>query len=186
MTAVVTWGAVAVPGSVPEIAPVSPEAGPAGTEVVVLGENFGPSIGSWLGTSSVSFSGKTGSPYCWSETQIRVPVRAEVESGLVVVTAGGSVSFGGHSISSFSSQGYSWSNTSISLLIPGSLGAGQVSVSVTTSGETRSNSYSCTVTGSPVSRGDCPEEDCPKKKEDEESEDSEEGESEEDSSDDGG
>ena len=97
----------------------------------------------------------------------------------------GSVSFGGHSISSFSSQGYSWSNTSISLLIPGSLGAGQVSVSVTTSGGTASNSYSYTVTGSPVSRGDCPEEDCPEEKE-EESEDSEEGESEEDSSDGGG
>ena len=75
----------------------------------------------------------------------------------------GSVSFGGDSISIFSGQGYSWSNTSISLLIPGSLYAGQVSVSVTTSGGSTSNSYSYTVTGGPVSRGNCEEEgeDCP-------------------------
>ena len=65
----------------------------------------------------------------------------------------GSVSFGGHSVSIFSGQGYSWSNTSISLLIPGSLHAGQVSVSVTTNGGSTSDSYSYTVTGSPVSRG---------------------------------
>ena len=94
----------------------------------------------------------------------------------------GSVSFGGHSISSFSGQGYSWSNTSISLLIPGSLGAGQVSVSVTTSGGSTSNSYSYTVTGSPVRRGACEEgdEDCPKRKEAEESGDSDDGETDED------
>ena len=75
----------------------------------------------------------------------------------------GSVSFGGHSISIFSGQGYSWSNTSISLLIPGSLYAGPVSVSVTTNGGSTSNSYSYTVTGGPVNRGDCEEEgeDCP-------------------------
>ena len=93
--AVVAWGAVAVPdnvpsaGSRPEIASVSPEAGPAGTEVVVRGENFGPSIGSWLGTSSVSFSGKTGSPSYWSETEIRVAVPSGATSGPVVVTVGG-------------------------------------------------------------------------------------------------
>ena len=94
----------------------------------------------------------------------------------------GSVSFGGHSISSFSGQGYSWSNTSISLLIPGSLGAGQVSVSVTTSGGSTSSSYSYTVTGSPVRRGACEEgdEDCPKRKEAEESGDSDDGETDED------
>ena len=99
----------------------------------------------------------------------------------------GSVSFGGHSISIFSGPGYSWSNTSISLLIPGSLHAGQVSVSVTTSGGT-SNSYSYTVTGGPVSRGDCEEgdEDCPEGKEDKESGDSDGGGTDEDSAEGGG
>ena len=69
----------------------------------------------------------------------------------------GSVSFGGHSVSIFSGPGYSWSNTSIGLLIPGSLSAGQVSVTVTTHGGSTSDSYSYTVTGGPVSRGDCEE-----------------------------
>ena len=100
----------------------------------------------------------------------------------------GSVSFGGHSVSIFSGQGYSWSNTSISLLIPGSLGAGQVSVSVTTNGGSTSNSYSYTVTGSPVSRGDCEEgdEDCPEGKQDKESGDSDEGGTDEDPAEGGG
>ena len=91
----------------------------------------------------------------------------------------GSVSFGGHSISIFSGPGYSWSNTSIGLLIPGSLNAGQVSVTVTTNGGSTSDPYAYTVTGGPVHRGDCGEEDedCPEEKEkrDEESGDSEEG-----------
>ena len=100
----------------------------------------------------------------------------------------GSVSFGGHSVSIFSGPGYSWSNTSISLLIPGSLGAGQVSVSVTTNGGSTSDSYSYTVTGSPVRRGDCEEEDedCEKEKEDEGSGESEEGETDEDPAEGGG
>ena len=100
----------------------------------------------------------------------------------------GSVSFGGHSVSIFSGPGYSWSNTSIGLLIPGSLHAGQVSVSVTTNGGSTSNSYSYTVTGSPVSRGDCEEgdEDCPGGKKDKESGDSDEGETDEDSAEGGG
>ncbi|MDE2964424.1 MAG: hypothetical protein OXU26_10955, partial [Acidobacteriota bacterium] len=92
----------------------------------------------------------------------------------------GSVSFGGHSISIFSGPGYSWSNTSIGLLIPGSLNAGQVSVTVTTNGGSTSDPYIYTVTGGPVHRGDCGEEDedCPEEKEkrDEESGDTEEGE----------
>ena len=60
----------------------------------------------------------------------------------------GSVSFGGHSISSFSGQGYHWSNTAIGLLIPGSLGAGQASVSLTTNGGSTCAPYSYTSTGS--------------------------------------
>ena len=95
-------------------------------------------------------------------------------------TTAESVSFGGYSVISFNS----WSNTSISLLIPGSLHAGQVTVTVTTHNGMTSNGYPYTVTGGPVQRGDCdPEEDdCPdeeKEKKEEESEDS--GEAEEDS-----
>ena len=97
---VLAWGAVAAPGSAPSagsgpgVASVSPEAGPAGTEVVVRGENFGPSIGAWLGTSGVSFSGVWGTPIYWSETEIRVPVPPGAPGGLVVVAAGGSASDG--------------------------------------------------------------------------------------------
>ncbi len=100
----------------------------------------------------------------------------------------GSVSFGGHSVSIFSGPGYSWSNTSIGLLIPGSLSAGQVSVTVTTHGGSTSDSYSYTVTGGPVSRGDCEEgdEDCPEGKEDKESGDSDEGGTDEDPAEGGG
>ena len=100
----------------------------------------------------------------------------------------GSVSFGGHSVSIFSGPGYSWSNTSIGLLIPGSLSAGQVSVTVTTHGGSTSDSYSYTVTGSPVSRGDCEEgdEDCPEGKQDKESGDSDEGGTDEDPAEGGG
>ena len=103
-------------------------------------------------------------------------------------TTAGSVSFGGHSVSIFSGPGYSWSNTSIGLLIPGSLSAGQVSVTVTTHGGSTSDSYSYTVTGSPVRRGDCEEEDedCEKEKEDEGSGESEEGETDEDPAEGGG
>ena len=93
----------------------------------------------------------------------------------------GSVSFGGYTVISFNS----WSNTSISLLIPGSLSAGQVSVTVTTHNGMTSNSYPYTVTGDPVQRDNCEEEDdCPdeeeKEKEEKDSEDT--GETEEDPS----
>ena len=101
-------------------------------------------------------------------------------------TTAGSVSFGGHSVSIFSGPGYSWSNTSISLLIPGSLHAGQESVTVTTNGGTTSNPYTYTVTGGPVNR-DCEEEDedCPEEEE-EESGDSDEGGTDEDPAEGGG
>ena len=92
-------------------------------------------------------------------------------------TTAGAVSFGGHTVISFNS----WSNTSIGLLIPGSLHAGQVYVTVTThEGQTSTPPYPYTVTGDPVQRDDCDpeEEDCPEEEEEEESEDT--GEAEED------
>ena len=108
--------------------------------------------------------------------------------GIHFGSTAGSVSFGGESVSIFSGPGYSWSNTSIGLLIPGSLYAEQVSVTVTTSGGSTSNSYSYTVTGGPVSRGDCEEgdEDCEEGKEDKESGDSDEGGTDEDPAEGGG
>ena len=80
----------------------------------------------------------------------------------------GSVSFGGHTVgnSNFtgSNSDYRWSNSSIRLLIPGSLHAGQVYVTVTTHEGRTSNRYPYTVTGGPVQRSqdECEsgEEDC--------------------------
>ena len=109
----------------------------------------------------------TAPPATPSISSIRPPLQRPDDPvtiyGIHFGSTAGSVSFGGDSISIFNGRGYSWSNTSISLLIPGSLYAGQVSVSVTTNGGSTSNSYSYTVTGGPVSRGDCEEEgeDCP-------------------------
>ena len=93
----------------------------------------------------------------------------------------GSVSFGGYAVGSHnftgSNSGYSWSNASISLLIPGSIYPGHVSVTVTTHNGMTSSPYFYTVTDNPVQRGECDdEEDCPEEKEKEDSEDSGEGE----------
>ena len=133
-------------------------------------------------TASVTVTVNPPAPSSPSITSISPPLQRPDDPvtiyGNHFGSTAGSVSFGGHSISIFSGQGYSWSNTSISLLIPGSLSAGQVSVTVTTHGGSTSDSYSYTVTGSPVSRGDCEEgdEDCPEGKQDKESGDSDEGE----------
>ncbi len=103
----------------------------------------------------------------------------------------GSVSFGGYTVGSQgqfqagSNSGYSWSNASISLLIPGSIYPGHVSVTVTTHNGMTSSPYFYTVTDNPVQRGECDdEEDCPEEKEKEESEGS--GETEEDQAEGGG
>ena len=143
-------------------------------------------------TASVTVTVNPPTPSTPSITSISPPLQRPDDPvtiyGNHFGSTAGSVSFGGHSVSIFSGQGYSWSNTSISLLIPGSLGAGQVSVSVTTNGGSTSNSYSYTVTGSPVSRGDCEEgdEDCPEGKQDKESGDSDEGGTDEDPAEGGG
>ena len=96
-------------------------------------------------------------------------------------TTAGSVSFSGHTVGNHnftgSNPGYSWSNTSIRLLIPGSIHSGPVTVTVTAHNGGTSEPYPYTVTGGPVQRGECDgEEDCPEEKEKEESEDSGEGE----------
>ena len=96
-------------------------------------------------------------------------------------TTAGSVSFSGHTVGNHnftgSNPGYIWSNTSIRLLIPGSIHSGPVTVTVTAHNGGTSEPYPYTVTGGPVQRGECDgEEDCPEEKEKEESEDSGEGE----------
>ena len=101
----------------------------------------------------------------------------------------GSVWIGGHTVGSHnftgSNSGYSWSNASISLLIPGSLYPGHVSVTVRTHNGMTSAPYFYTITDNPVQRGECDgEEDCPEEKEKEESEES--GETEEDPAEGGG
>ncbi len=80
-------------------------------------------------------------------------------SGSNFGTTADTVYFGGHTVISFSS----WSNSSISLLIPRSAQPGTVSVSVRANGQT-SNSVSYTITGQPLGlspeckdKKDCPE-----------------------------
>ena len=79
----------------------------------------------------------------------------------------GSVSFGGHNVGDYNFTGpdsdYSWSNTSISLLIPASAQPETVSVTVTTSAGQTSNSKSYTITGGPLPR---PEDECEGEEED--------------------
>ena len=112
-------------------------------------------------TASVTVTVNQPTPSTPSITSISPPLQRPDDPvtiyGNHFGSTAGSVSFGGHSVSIFSGPGYSWSNTSIGLLIPGSLSAGQVSVTVTTHGGSTSDSYSYTVTGGPVSRGDCEE-----------------------------
>ena len=78
----------------PAIDSLSVASGPEGTVVTIEGENFGPSIGAFEGTSGVSFNGVWGQPAYWSETQIQVPVPAGAPSGLVTVAVGGEGSNG--------------------------------------------------------------------------------------------
>ena len=89
------WGGLAAPGALaaggsgPAMTALEPDEGPVGTEVVIRGENFGPSIGSLQGTSGVSFGGVWASPSAWSEGEVRVEVPAGALSGPVVVTVSG-------------------------------------------------------------------------------------------------
>ena len=87
--AVAADGAPQAGGSGPAITALEPDEGPVGTEVVIRGENFGPSIGAVQGTSGVSFGGVWASPSSWSQAEIRVEVPAGALSGPVVVTVGG-------------------------------------------------------------------------------------------------
>ena len=74
----------------PEITSLSPDSGPVGTLVKVMGTGFGAA----QGNSTVSFDGVQGVPRYWSETDIRVPVPARAATGPVTVTVGGQQSNG--------------------------------------------------------------------------------------------
>ena len=67
----------------PNIASLSPIAGPATTPVTISGTNFGSTQG------SVTFNSTPASPTSWATGQIVVPVPNGATTGPVVVTAGG-------------------------------------------------------------------------------------------------
>lgn len=81
---------VPLPVPPPTITSVSPGAGPAGTNVVISGANFGATQGS----STVKFNGVTATPSNWSDTSISCAVPAGATTGPIVVTAGGNASNG--------------------------------------------------------------------------------------------
>ena len=93
------WGG-ATPGSLPSgrsepvIDAVTPDSAAEGTEVTLLGANFGPSVGALQGTSGVSFNGVWSTPRSWSDNSITVAVPPGAGTGEVVVTVSGRQSAG--------------------------------------------------------------------------------------------
>ena len=81
-------------GPAPVIETVDPTHGPEGTGVVIRGEHFGSPIGAVQGRAGVSFGGVWAEPSLWSGTEIRATAPEGVESGQVMVTAGGQESNG--------------------------------------------------------------------------------------------
>ena len=79
---------VTTPG--PSISSLNPTSGVVGASVTVSGANFG----STQGSSTVKFSGTTGTPTSWSASSIVVPVPTGATTGSVVVTVGGVASNG--------------------------------------------------------------------------------------------
>ncbi len=74
--------------SAPNIAALTPSAGPVGTVIVISGTYFGVSQG------TVTFDGTTATPTLWTNTDITVPVPTGAQTGNVVVTAGGAAGNG--------------------------------------------------------------------------------------------
>ena len=93
------WGG-ATPGSLPSgrsepvIDAVTPDSAAEGTEVTLLGANFGPSVGALQGTSGVSFNGVWSTPRSWSDNSITVAVPPGAATGEVLVTVSGRQSAG--------------------------------------------------------------------------------------------
>jgi len=76
--------------SAPSITSLNPTSGVLGTQVTIVGTNFGASQGS----STIKFNGTAAAPSSWSATSIVAPVPAGATTGNVVVTVGGSASNG--------------------------------------------------------------------------------------------
>ncbi len=74
----------------PSIAVMTPQTGPAGTLVVIIGSGFGAS----QGASTVTFNGTPVTWVSWSSTTLSVQVPAGATSGNVVVKVGGVSSSG--------------------------------------------------------------------------------------------
>jgi hypothetical protein len=85
-------GSVAPAFAGPSIAVMTPQTGPAGTLVEIIGSGFGAS----QGTSTVTFNGTPVTWVSWSSTTLSVQVPTGATSGNVVVKVGG-VSSGGKS-----------------------------------------------------------------------------------------
>jgi hypothetical protein len=78
------------PPPAPVLSSLSTTTGPVGTQVTLLGANFGTT----QGTSSVAFNGTTASPSAWSSTSITTIVPVGATTGQVRVTVGGQLSNG--------------------------------------------------------------------------------------------
>jgi Bacterial Ig-like domain (group 2)/IPT/TIG domain/Beta-propeller repeat/Galactose oxidase, central domain len=92
---VVTVGAVASNGAAfvvesPSITAISPMGGEVGTNVEVIGSNFGTTQGS----STITFNGTAATPLSWSDTIIYSAVPMGATTGNVVVTVAGATSNG--------------------------------------------------------------------------------------------
>jgi YD repeat-containing protein len=74
----------------PNIASLSPLAGPVGTSVAIVGSGFGVTQSG----NSITFNGTTASASSWTDTKIVTAVPSGATSGSVVVTVGGTASNG--------------------------------------------------------------------------------------------
>ncbi|PYU10259.1 MAG: hypothetical protein DMG37_20930, partial [Acidobacteria bacterium] len=71
----------------PAITNIAPTSGPIGTNVVITGTNFGPTVGTIQ--SFVTFNGVQTRASNWSDTSITAPVPTGATTGSVIVTVGG-------------------------------------------------------------------------------------------------
>lgn len=71
----------------PAITSIAPTSGPIGTNVVITGTNFGPTVGTIQ--SFVTFNGIQTRASNWSNTSITAPVPTGATTGNVIVTVGG-------------------------------------------------------------------------------------------------
>ncbi len=86
------YGPTFTVGTPPNVSYITPESGPVGTVVTVVGQYFGAT----QGTSTVKFNGTVATPTSWSDTQIVAPVPTGATTGMVQVTVNGIVSNGGY------------------------------------------------------------------------------------------